>query len=133
MPSRKDAADTPQVLLVEPDPQRAAALAQALTGFGFLVRSVQDSITAWDLLRCTTPDIVVVEFVLPDADGLHLIGRMRADARLNRVVIVLSAPIALADDPAVEAAGVQDHVPATMPPAALAERLRRFTRRRGTA
>lgn len=93
------------ILVVDDDPVCTRLLRLALTPQGFLVRNVGDAVTALDLARCTHPDLMLVDFRLPDADGLQLARWLRAEPSLQGLPIVLWSAYPLHGDPEIRASG----------------------------
>jgi DNA-binding response OmpR family regulator len=81
------------ILLVEDDEANAFLLMQVIEQeIGHQVAYTADGKTAWKFLQHVTPQLVILDYRLPDLDGLQLYDRMRASARLHDVpVLLLSA------------------------------------------
>lgn len=63
---------TPQILVVEDDPIIRQTLDDVLSTRGHRVRTAATGAEAEERLADTRPDLVILDLVLPDADGLHL-------------------------------------------------------------
>jgi CheY-like chemotaxis protein len=72
-------ADQPHLLVVDDDKGIRDLLSRYLTEQGFTVSAVEDgqAIDAW--LRDGTPDLVILDLMLPGEDGLSLARRLRSD------------------------------------------------------
>jgi DNA-binding NtrC family response regulator len=77
-------------LITDDDPGSADRLRALLERWGHDVRVAADARTAEVLTRVWRPDIVLLELVLPDADGVTLIPRLRTGDEPPQVVIVSS-------------------------------------------
>ena len=75
-------------LVADADPNHAELLRQQLEAWGHEVRVAPDARTATVLARVWRPDIVLLELVLPDEDGLSLVPRLREVPEPPQVVIV---------------------------------------------
>jgi two-component system, NtrC family, response regulator HydG len=75
-------------LITDDDAAAADQLRALLERWGHDVRVAGDARTAEVLTRLWHPDVVLLELVLPDADGVGLIPRLRAAADAPQVVIV---------------------------------------------
>jgi two-component system alkaline phosphatase synthesis response regulator PhoP len=79
-----------RLLVVEDQPDLAELLARNLRVEGFDVRTVGDGREVLPLVRSWTPDLVILDLMLPGLDGFEVLRQLRArDQRLP--VIILSA------------------------------------------
>jgi len=79
-----------RILIVEDDPSILRGLQLNLGMEGYTVRSAMDGETGLELARTESPDLVVVDVMLPRMDGLTLVRELRrADPDLP--VLILSA------------------------------------------
>src|SRR4029079_7617453 len=62
-------ASHPSVLLVDDDFELRSALADALTDFGWRVRSAASGTDALQLLRSWHPDLILLDLLMPSMDG----------------------------------------------------------------
>ncbi len=78
------------VLVVEDDLGIREALADLLDLLGARIVIAEDGEDAWTLLhdRGLFPTLVLLDLFLPRLDGLALLGRIRADARLRSLAVV---------------------------------------------
>lgn len=65
---------------------------------GFAVKVAADGIDAWDLLNSEEVDIVVSDIDMPRLNGFDLTARIRADARLTELPIVLVTALETRED-----------------------------------
>src|SRR4026209_1468330 len=101
----------PQVLVVDDEASIVDAVATALRYEGFAVRGAVTGRAALAAAQEDPPDLVVLDVMLPDLDGLEVTRRLRAE-RVRGPDPVLPARRSGAD----QAAGVR--VPLLSPPAA---------------
>lgn len=100
----------PRVVIADDHPSVLVAFARMLQPCCEVVASVpngQDAINAVDELR---PDILLVDLMLPDVDGLEVCRRVKQNAPETDVVIVTAF-----DDAQVEATAMQDGASAFVP------------------
>lgn len=76
------------ILLVEDDPSTAAMLTELLESNGYQVWTAQDGSQALAMIGDVRADLVILDLVLPDMDGLVLCGDLRA--KRNVPIIVCS-------------------------------------------
>jgi len=83
---------TCDVMVVEDDPDLREALAELLRDEGFVVETAENGARALAQLESNTeelPKVVVSDLMMPEMNGWELVERLRSDARLRRVRIVV--------------------------------------------
>ncbi|MFC8596331.1 response regulator transcription factor [Streptomyces atroolivaceus] len=121
-----------RVLVVDDEAPLAELLSMALRYEGWEVRSAGDGAGAVRTARDFRPDAVILDVMLPDMDGLAVLGRLRRD--LNDVpVLFLTARDAVEDRIAGLTAGGDDYVTKPFSLEEVVARLRGLIRRSGTA
>ena len=90
----------PFALVVEDDVDNCDALTEALKSAGVRALGVQSGIEAVRLARALTPDLVVVDYRLPDISGAEVCRRLRDDPETQPlpIVAVTGSPEALRED-----------------------------------
>ncbi len=79
------------LLVIDDDADLRAGLVALLEPLGYHVLTAGDGRTAWELLEQHAPDLLLVDWELPDVDGLSLIRRMREmAAHRDRYVIMIT-------------------------------------------
>lgn len=82
------------VLLVEDEPDAARLLERMLLSFPrpYRILKALDGVEALEVMADETPDVVLMDLVMPEMDGWQTMARMQADPRLRDVpVIIVSA------------------------------------------
>ncbi len=82
------------ILVVEDEEALAIGVRDALTHAGFKVSLCHDGTSALELIRASTPDLVVLDLMLPGMSGLDVLGTVRKEGIRTRVLILT----ALADE-----------------------------------
>ena len=86
------AQDHPTVLVVEDEPAQREVLAYNLEAEGFDVVKAADGDEALLLVAETTPDIIVLDWMLPGISGIEICRRLKSRAKTAEIpVIMLSA------------------------------------------
>lgn len=98
----------PTVLLVEDDEFMRSVIAQGLETEGYAVSAAATAEEFTRLLAATHPDIVLIDLILPDGDGLSLMKEVRA--RLDVPVIIVSGRNELTDKVVGLELGADDYV-----------------------
>ncbi|MFJ8882171.1 response regulator transcription factor [Streptomyces sp. NPDC102402] len=121
-----------RVLVVDDEAPLAELLSMALRYEGWDVRSAGDGAGALRTARDFRPDAVVLDVMLPDMDGLAVLGRLRRE--LSDVpVLFLTARDSVEDRIAGLTAGGDDYVTKPFSLEEVVARLRGLIRRSGTA
>lgn len=126
----EDAAGT-TLLLVEDDHRIRQALRLALADEGYEVREAATGSQALVQIGVRTVDVVLLEVMLPDMDGLEVCHRLRAESDLP--IIVVSALTRPSDIIAGLEAGADDYMTKPLVAAELSARIRALLRRARSA
>jgi two-component system, OmpR family, phosphate regulon response regulator PhoB len=87
-----------KILLIEDDSDLVALLRYNLEKEGFRCVDAQTGLGAIEFCRQARPDLVLLDIMLPDCDGLEICKKMRADSALVHIpVIFLTARATEAD------------------------------------
>ncbi|MFS4105946.1 response regulator transcription factor [Streptomyces sp. NPDC004684] len=121
-----------RVLVVDDDPDLAEVLSGALRYQGWEVRTAEDGASAVAEARALRPDAVVLDVMLPDADGLTVLRRLH-EVRPDVCVLLLTARDAVEDRIAGITAGGDDYVTKPFSLEEVIARLRGLLRRAGMA
>ena len=118
------------VLVVDDEPNLAELLTSALRYEGWDVSTALDGNSAIRTARETGPDVVVLDVMLPDMDGLTVLRRLR-DRDTDVPVLFLTARDAVEDRVAGLTAGGDDYVTKPFSLEEVIARLRALLRRSG--
>ncbi|MTD16947.1 response regulator [Nakamurella sp. YIM 132087] len=121
-----------KVLVVDDEQTLSELLALALRYEGWEVRTAADGASAVAAAREMRPDLVVLDVMLPDMDGLEVLRRMRNESD-RTPVLFLTAKDAVEDRIAGLTAGGDDYVTKPFSIEELVLRLRALLRRSHTA
>ncbi|MET7762403.1 response regulator transcription factor [Streptomyces sp. NPDC005355] len=121
-----------RVLVVDDESALADLLSMALRYEGWEVRTAGDGAEAIRTTRELRPDAVVLDIMLPDMDGLTVLGRLRRELP-DVPVLFLTARDAVEDRIAGLTAGGDDYVTKPFSLEEVVARLRGLLRRSGAA
>lgn len=122
-----------RVLVVDDEPTLASLVADELSDEGYDVGLAPDAATAWLVLMAEpVPDLVVLDWSLPDLDGPDLCQRMR-DNGIKIPVLMLTGHDDVRDRVRALDAGVDDYLVKPFAVEELLARLRALRRRRWAA
>src|SRR5271157_2453355 len=85
-----------RILVVEDEKRIADFLCRGLEGAGYAVDAAPNGATALDHVHTTDYDLVILDLMLPDMDGLRVLERVR-NRKVGPPVLILSARGALDD------------------------------------
>ena len=117
-----------RLLVVEDDPQIRAMLTRALRYEGFEVAAASDGAEAMAALRSSRPDLLLLDLLLPDADGVEQCGRLRDEGDIVPI-LMLTARDTVSDRVAGFEAGADDYLVKPFSTAELVARVRALLRR----
>ena len=117
-----------RILVVDDEPSITDAVATALTYEGFDVRSESTGRGALAAANAFRPDLIVLDIMLPDLDGLEVTRRLRSDG-LRMPVLFLTARDATEDKVSGLTVGGDDYVTKPFSLAEVVARVRAVLRR----
>lgn len=80
-----------KILLVEDDKFLATAIGDKLTREDFEVSHAVNGVEALNFARAKTPDLVLLDLIMPQKTGFEVLAELKLDAKLKNVpVIILS-------------------------------------------
>ena len=119
-----------QVLIVEDERPIREMIAFGLKRAGFEVREAEDCRAARAALADQRPDLVLIDWMLPDMSGLELTRALKRDRETRELpVIMLTARAEEGDKVAGLEGGADDYVTKPFSPRELAVRVRNVLRR----
>jgi two-component system OmpR family response regulator len=121
-----------RVLVVDDEPNLAELLTSALRYEGWDVSTALDGRDAIKLARESEPDVIVLDIMLPDLDGLSVLRRIRQNTPFLPVLF-LTARDAVEDRVAGLTAGGDDYVTKPFSLEEVVARIRALLRRSGAA
>jgi two-component system response regulator RstA len=124
---------TPQLLMIEDDTRLAQMVGEYLTQSGFGFKHAADGASGLAQLQEHAPDLVILDLMLPDIDGLEVCRRIRSlQGGLAKVsVLMLTAKGDPMDRIIGLEIGADDYLPKPFEPRELLARIRAVLRRRG--
>ncbi|WP_027865011.1 response regulator [Massilia alkalitolerans] len=124
-------ADNTSVLVVEDEPAIVELVKYSLREAGWDIRSADTVGSAWDSITRGKPDLVLLDWMLPDQSGLRLLSRLRGDRDFQEIpVIMLTAKSMEEDKLAGLNTGADDYVTKPFSPRELLARSRALLRRK---
>ncbi len=123
------------LLLIEDDERLAGMVSDYLAGEGYSVGHAPDARSGLARLEQTPPELVILDLMLPDMDGLQVCQRVRSlPGALGQVpVLMLTAKGDPMDRIIGLEMGADDYLPKPFEPRELLARVRAILRRQGNA
>ncbi len=123
-----------RILVVDDEPAMVRYLSTVLSRDGYEVLEASNGHEALTIVRERTPDLVLLDVMMPEMDGLQVVQVLRASEEFRDLpIVILTALDAEKDIVRAFESGVNDYIDKPVTPAALRARVRRWllTRRRG--
>jgi DNA-binding response OmpR family regulator len=118
---------TTRVLIIDDDERLNTLLTKYLAPFGFSVRAVTHPDAGLRALKADPPDLLVLDVMLPDTDGLAVCRKVRETSRVP--IIMLTARGDVADRIVGLELGADDYLPKPFEPRELVARMQAVLRR----
>jgi len=124
-------ASNTSVLIVEDEPAIVELVSYSLRETGWEIRTAPNVAAAWDAILQGRPDLLLLDWMLPDQSGLRLLSRLRGDRDFQDIpVIMLTAKSMEEDKIAGLNTGADDYVTKPFSPRELLARAKALLRRK---
>ncbi len=121
----------PTILIVEDELPIVELVTFSLKGAGWAVDAVHNTADAWAYLQNKRPQLILLDWMLPDQSGLKLLSRIRGDRNFNTLpVIMLTAKSMEEDKVAGLDQGADDYITKPFSPRELTARIKALIRRK---
>ncbi|MDB5839441.1 MAG: phoB2 [Herminiimonas sp.] len=125
------ASDKPFILVVEDEPAIVELVSFTLKQANWETSAVHTAAEAWELLQRRTPQLILLDWMLPDQSGLRLLSKIRADRHFSGLpVIMLTAKSMEEDKIAGLDNGADDYITKPFSPRELTARIKALLRRK---
>lgn len=125
------AREQPVVLAADDDEDILELVTFRLERSGYTVLQARDGEEALELARTSTPDVAVLDVMMPKLDGFEVTRRLRADEATRRMkIILLTARVQDADVERGFDAGADDYIRKPFSPQELRARVQAILDRR---
>lgn len=119
-----------KILIVEDEPAIQELLAFNVIQAGFQALRAEDADSAWQQIRGNVPDLILLDWMLPNISGVVLAKQFRADTRTRDVpIIMLTARGDERDKVLGLESGADDYITKPFSPRELMARIRAVLRR----
>lgn len=87
-----EAPEVPKIVVVDDDPEILKLITMLLRRIGADSKTFYDGRDALEYLAKETPDLIVLDLMMPEIDGFDILRKLRRQPRFNHVpVLILSA------------------------------------------
>lgn len=86
---REKATMAKRILIIEDEPTLLNKLSEKLRSDGYTVSTAMDGEVAWEKVRSEKPDLVVLDIMLPNLDGLSLCRMIRNESTTAKIPIII--------------------------------------------
>ena len=112
------------ILIVDDSAVVSAMVTRMLSREGYTVQAVNSGQAALELVPSHPPDLILLDVVMPDPDGLEVCRRLKHDARTAPIPIILMTGLGDSEQgPDGNQAGADDVLAKPFTPQALVERV----------
>jgi two-component system, OmpR family, alkaline phosphatase synthesis response regulator PhoP len=78
------------IVLAEDEPVIGQVVQVALERAGYIVFWRTNGIDAWDSIQSSTPDLVILDQMMPGLSGLQVLSKMHATAETRRIPVIMA-------------------------------------------
>jgi len=78
-----------KILFVEDEPSLQKAISEVLTQEGFKVLSAADGEEGLKLARSESPDLILLDLILPKKDGFEVLKELKADEKMKDIPVIV--------------------------------------------
>jgi two-component system, cell cycle response regulator DivK len=98
-------------LAVDDNEDNLGLISFTLDLFGFAFISAPDGQMTLDLAQTHQPDLILLDIMLPDLDGIEVVRRLKQDSRTKSIKIIAVTALARDEDrDRILAAGCEDYI-----------------------
>lgn len=109
-----------KVVIVDDEPFILMMVEDKLTRAGLKVVTTRESVTALDLVKKEMPDLVILDWMMPEISGIEVCRRIKADPEVSHIpVFMLTAKGQEEDEKLGIVSGVKKYITKPFSPKAL--------------
>lgn len=124
--------DNKSVLIVDDDLDVLEFLSFSLGKDGYIVKTCVSGLEALDIVKSFVPDIILLDVMMPEMDGIETCSELRKNSSLdNTMIVFLTARNEDYSQLAGFSAGADDYISKPIKPKLLSARLTALLRRKG--
>jgi two-component system phosphate regulon response regulator PhoB len=125
------AADKTTILIVEDEPSIIELVTFTLKEAGWNTFAVSTAAEAWEFIQRRSPQLVLLDWMLPDQSGLRLLSKIRSDRQLQEMAIIMLTAKSMEEDKIAGLDnGADDYITKPFSPRELTSRIKALLRRK---
>ncbi len=125
------AIEQPTILIVEDEPAIVELVTFALKGAGWAVDVANDTAGAWACLQQKRPQLMLLDWMLPDQSGIRLLSRIRSDRNFSTLPVIMLTAKGMEEDKVTGLEqGADDYMTKPFSPRELNARIKALIRRK---
>ncbi|MFC5474114.1 winged helix-turn-helix domain-containing protein [Paraherbaspirillum soli] len=125
------AADKTSILIIEDEPAIAELIGFTLKEAGWSPSIVHTAAEGWEFVQRRMPELVLLDWMLPDQSGLRLLSQMRADRQLQSMLVMMLTAKSMEEDKIAGLDnGADDYMTKPFSPRELTSRVKALLRRK---
>lgn len=97
-PNNSNMAKKISILLVEDDDMLRTMYSEKFTKAGFDIKTAEDGKLALTVLKNVSPDLILLDIVMPNMDGFELLKVLRKEKKYAKVPIIMLTNMGAVDD-----------------------------------
>lgn len=99
------------IMIIEDNPLNMKLTAELLRIGGFDLIKAIDGKSAFEMLRQTTPDLIILDLQLPDMDGIEIMKKIKSDEKTKAIkVVAVTASVMKETEEQVAKAGFDGYI-----------------------
>lgn len=115
------------ILIAEDSPTEAALMARVVQELGHVAQTVGDGEACIEKARALSPELIVMDVIMPKVDGFNACRQIREDAKLSKTpVIIVTSKNQETDRFWAESQGASQYITKPFSPDALARAIKTF-------
>jgi two-component system alkaline phosphatase synthesis response regulator PhoP len=119
-----------KILVIEDDRDISELITYNLEREGYEIACLYDGSQAVDFVRKRRPELIILDLMLPEVDGLEICRTLKSDAATKQIpIVMLTAKSEEADVVVGLQMGADDYIPKPFSPKVLVARIKAITRR----
>jgi DNA-binding response OmpR family regulator len=115
-----------KILIVDDELDLLALVSIRLRTSGYEVLLASDGVKAIELLSEYTPDLILLDLLMPNMDGNECCKKIKASSKFKHIPVVLFTAVTNCIDDKAKAAGADDYILKPFEPSELLHKIKRF-------